>query len=64
MWIIWDTKVIEKPLFKKLVGLKFKNVRPKEIILSDLEHEELWQDAEKGRRYAAVLEMAIQRKPS
>lgn len=58
MWLVWETKVVEKPLWSKLVGVKYKNRRPKEIILTDAEHQELIDAEDRGIRYKIHLKGA------
>jgi hypothetical protein len=59
MWLVWETKVVEVPLYKKLVGMKYKNKRPTKVILRDDEYDQLTKDGEKGTRYASFLKGVI-----
>jgi hypothetical protein len=57
MKIVWWTnqKILEKPLFSKLVGLKFCNVRPDEIYLTPSEVHELFSSPRGDQYFWGVL---------
>jgi hypothetical protein len=64
MWLVWETKVVEYPLWYKLVGIQYKGRRPKEIILTEEEQDELHSAKELGDRYKSLLKGATRRCPT